>query len=65
MRGPFHAPAIGVRMDALETGITEILKEELGKIQAAVERFAETKADKADLEAVQADVAELQRAAGK
>ena len=53
------------RMDQLEASITEVLRDGLAKVLAAVERFADTKADQSDVDQLRADVDELQRAAGE
>ena len=53
------------RMDQFEASITEVLRDGLAKVLAAVERFADTKADQSDVDQLRADVDELQRAAGE
>ena len=51
-------------MDSLEHSVTEVLGDGLANVQAAVENFAATKADRTELEAVRADVDALKEAAG-
>ena len=55
---------IDARMDSLEHSVTEVLGDGLANVQAAVENFAATKADRTELEAVRADVDALKEAAG-
>lgn len=53
------------RITELERALIEVLQAGLGDVRAAVERFAVTKADRTDVEALQTEVAELKRAAGE
>ena len=50
-------------MGSFERSATEVLEVGLARVQAAVESFAATKADRAELEAVRADVDVLKEAA--
>ena len=59
-----HLEGIDARMDSLEHSVTEVLGDGLANVQAAVENFAATKADRTELEAVRADVDALKEAAG-
>ena len=59
-----HREGIDARMDSLEHSVTEVLGDGLANVQAAVENFAATKADRTELEAVRADVDALKEAAG-
>ena len=55
---------LNARMDSLEHSVTEVLRDGLANVQAAVENFAATKADRTELEAVRVDVDALKEAAG-
>ena len=57
--------ALKERIDEFEYSATEAIKAGLADVVAAVENFATTKADRADVEALRADVDELKRAAGE
>ena len=57
--------ASSARMDDFERNAYLILREGFAKVLDALERFAATKADKADVDQLRADVDELQRAAGE
>ena len=57
---------LGVKLDELDRTVRyEVLEKGLSRILNAVKRVAETKADKENVETLQADVAELKRAAGE
>ena len=52
------------RMDELEQGVANVLRDGFARVEAAVRGFAETKADRPELAALRADVDALKEAAG-
>ena len=51
------------RMDELEQGVANVLRDGFARVEAAVRGFAETKADRSELAALRADVEALKEAA--